>query len=256
MIFAITSARSTAEVQRLIDEVARLRLPGGVMRRIYQDWGRARIAAITGELEEAAQACWTSALTLHQHGVVATAILSGARSLDLCFDEERLRVMESWVATVQSDFLTAYFDFVVARESADVEALIALLPRLGRTGRVEQTVRACEEVVRLLRRAGEDERASSFEHEGAMFIESLEPGVHETGHSESVVTRLTDREREVAELLVQGLTSQEIHRHLSISVRTVENHVHNIKSKLGVSKRGEAIEWLRIGLTAGDISLP
>ncbi|QIM19827.1 helix-turn-helix transcriptional regulator [Leucobacter coleopterorum] len=84
-----------------------------------------------------------------------------------------------------------------------------------------------------------------------MFLDSLEPGTHRAGKMEPVVAHLTEREREVAQLLVQGMTSQEVHKHLAISIRTVENHVHNIKQKLGVSKRSEAIEWLRLGCAQG-----
>lgn len=50
---------------------------------------------------------------------------------------------------------------------------------------------------------------------------------------------LTPREREVVALLGAGLTSAEIARRLVLSVRTAENHVHNIYGKLGVSSRSE-----------------
>ena len=50
---------------------------------------------------------------------------------------------------------------------------------------------------------------------------------------------LTPREREVVTVLAAGLTSAEIARRLVLSVRTVENHVHNIYGKLGVSSRDE-----------------
>lgn len=52
---------------------------------------------------------------------------------------------------------------------------------------------------------------------------------------------LTDREREVLALMVEGLTNPEIAIRLTISRSTARAHVSNILAKLGVSSRGEAI---------------
>lgn len=50
---------------------------------------------------------------------------------------------------------------------------------------------------------------------------------------------LTDRELEVARLAARGLTSPEVAQQLTISVRTVENHLHRVYAKLGVDGRRE-----------------
>jgi len=52
---------------------------------------------------------------------------------------------------------------------------------------------------------------------------------------------LTEREREVLELIAQGANNQEIARRLTISLKTARNHVSNIFSKLQVADRAEAI---------------
>jgi DNA-binding NarL/FixJ family response regulator len=57
--------------------------------------------------------------------------------------------------------------------------------------------------------------------------------------------RLTLRERQIAELLDQGLSNQEIATRLYIELSTVKNHVHNILEKLRVRSRGEAVARLR-----------
>lgn len=49
--------------------------------------------------------------------------------------------------------------------------------------------------------------------------------------------RLSVREAEVAEAVVAGLSNKEVAAHLCISVRTVENHMRSIFSKLGVTTR-------------------
>jgi DNA-binding NarL/FixJ family response regulator len=52
---------------------------------------------------------------------------------------------------------------------------------------------------------------------------------------------LTQREREVLELLAQGMSNQEIAGRLVIAVKTVRNHLSNIFSKMQVADRVEAI---------------
>jgi two-component system nitrate/nitrite response regulator NarL len=56
---------------------------------------------------------------------------------------------------------------------------------------------------------------------------------------------LTPRERDVLELIGQGLSNKGIANRLRIEVATVKNHVHNLLTKLGVRRRGEAAAMLR-----------
>jgi two-component system, NarL family, response regulator LiaR len=64
---------------------------------------------------------------------------------------------------------------------------------------------------------------------------------------------LTDRETEVLRLLARGLSNKEIARDLVISVRTVQTHISNILSKLGmVSRMQAALYAVRTGLVSVD----
>jgi two-component system, NarL family, nitrate/nitrite response regulator NarL len=51
--------------------------------------------------------------------------------------------------------------------------------------------------------------------------------------------RLTVREREIVELMRDGLSNKEIAQRLCIEVATVKNHVHNILDKLDVRRRSD-----------------
>ena len=57
--------------------------------------------------------------------------------------------------------------------------------------------------------------------------------------------RLTRREREVAAMAAAGASSREIAAKLVLSVRTVDNHLQNAYSKLGVTRRDELAQILR-----------
>ncbi|WP_280232376.1 LuxR C-terminal-related transcriptional regulator [Nocardia cyriacigeorgica] len=56
---------------------------------------------------------------------------------------------------------------------------------------------------------------------------------------------LSDREREVAELVLLGLTYREIGARLYISAKTVEHHVARIRRRLGAGSRSELLAMLR-----------
>ena len=54
---------------------------------------------------------------------------------------------------------------------------------------------------------------------------------------------LTDREREILELLAVGLRNDDIGERLSISPQTVQTHVRNMLGKLGVHSKLEAVAF-------------
>jgi DNA-binding CsgD family transcriptional regulator len=60
-----------------------------------------------------------------------------------------------------------------------------------------------------------------------------------------LLDELTPREREVLELVAQGLTNQEIARSLKISDKTVRNQVSQILNKMGVKSRAQAVARAR-----------
>ncbi len=69
---------------------------------------------------------------------------------------------------------------------------------------------------------------------------------------ESLIEPLTAREKEVLQLMAEGLANKQIAVQLSISEHTVKFHLSSLYSKLGVSSRTEAVKR---GLGLGLISL-
>jgi NarL family two-component system response regulator LiaR len=76
------------------------------------------------------------------------------------------------------------------------------------------------------------------------------------GEEKSAPDQLTNREMEVLKLAARGMMNREIASELTISVRTVQVHLSNVFSKLGVGSRTEAVlHALREGwLTLEDTS--
>ncbi len=57
---------------------------------------------------------------------------------------------------------------------------------------------------------------------------------------------LSEREREVAVLVLAGLTHKQIGERLFISAKTVEHHVARMRQRLGSGSRGELFARLRV----------
>ncbi|HKA50959.1 MAG TPA: helix-turn-helix transcriptional regulator, partial [Candidatus Dormibacteraeota bacterium] len=60
----------------------------------------------------------------------------------------------------------------------------------------------------------------------------------------SAAASLTRREAEVARLMAAGVTDRQIGERLGVSIRTVEKHAENVRSKLGVESRSAVAEAL------------
>jgi two-component system, NarL family, nitrate/nitrite response regulator NarL len=78
----------------------------------------------------------------------------------------------------------------------------------------------------------------------AMLMRRMGPNGGQPGTPDGL-GRLTVREREIVELIDKGMSNKDIARKLSIEVRTVKNHVHNLLEKLEVHRRGDAAALMR-----------
>lgn len=58
---------------------------------------------------------------------------------------------------------------------------------------------------------------------------------------------ISDREKQLLELIVQGKSNDEIKDELFISIHTVKNHVYNLYRKFGVKSRGQLMRLLMEG---------
>jgi DNA-binding NarL/FixJ family response regulator len=59
--------------------------------------------------------------------------------------------------------------------------------------------------------------------------------------------RMTNREREVIELIAEGLSNKQIAGRLNLAVDTVKSHVHNILEKLELHTRLEIASYRHVG---------
>lgn len=90
-----------------------------------------------------------------------------------------------------------------------------------------------DELAGAIRRAHEGESTLSPEAAQTLIQATTRPP--DLGHD------LTEREREVLALMIQGLSNREIGEQLVISSSTVKNHVSSVLSKLDTTSRTQAV---------------
>jgi len=74
----------------------------------------------------------------------------------------------------------------------------------------------------------------------AKMMDSL---VGQSPQADGTIASLSDRELEVLELIASGLGSREIAQKLHLSMKTVESHREHIKSKLGLARATELVNY-------------
>jgi len=110
-----------------------------------------------------------------------------------------------------------------------------------------QGVLAAGAISYLLKNVTSDELAAAIRAaslgKSTLSPEAARALIQATRPAEQPLYDLTEREREVLNLVVQGQSNQQIADALVITVATVKAHVSSILSKLQVSSRAEAIAY-------------
>jgi DNA-binding NarL/FixJ family response regulator len=131
---------------------------------------------------------------------------------------------------------------VLALAIAETEDLVIACAEAGVAGYVPRDARVAE-VATIARDAARGQAACSpriaarLLHRVAV-LAAARP-------EEPTDSALTRREAEILGLIDDGMSNKQIARELCIEVATVKNHVHNILSKLQVSRRSEAAAVVR-----------
>ncbi len=133
--------------------------------------------------------------------------------------------------------------FVRALASGPAEELLAVADAYEELGTPGLAAEACDAIVRLRRGTPKTVSAAAWRRDQ---LAAAGPATRLPWWSQQAPAALSRREREIAALVASGLTNPEIAARLVLSVRTVENHLHRVYAKLGVTGRadlGPALGW-------------
>ncbi len=219
------TAGPLAELDAVLDAVGRPALWDGPLA-----WGRLQAALVTGDLDAARElaAGLAAATGTPPHG----AVLSAAAA--------------AWTAVLDGDPDPA--DLVVAARRMAAAGLGREAAQLaGAAAAAVSDRRAAHQLHAVARTLGDDR-----DPEGAP--DGSEPDADDPAPAEPEAaptagpTPLTEREREIGALLLDGLTYKQVGTRLYLSAKTVEHYVARMRQRLGVTSRDELFALLRAAI--------
>ncbi len=242
-VSAIIAARQGRHeaAESFLQDAERTESARGFYPYLEPAWARAIIQSVSGEEGEGSDALWTVAQSLMTRGYYLSAIFAAICSLEISPRISRLPELQYWAKGNDSPLFEMLMRYVDALARNNADTLFTIAEELAQAALTRYAIRAYLAASRGYRSGGkttEEDRAKSLatgllESSGGEFdawIDHPEVGVP-----------LTSREKEVTQLVVEGLTNHEIARILVLSVRTVESHLHRIFRKIGAENRQELI---------------
>jgi DNA-binding CsgD family transcriptional regulator/chromosome segregation and condensation protein ScpB len=137
----------------------------------------------------------------------------------------------------EGELVPAYAAHARVAAAGDPGGLVSAAERFEDLGALLLAAEVATEAAQALQSAG-DRRGAAAQMVGARALAGRCEGARTPGLAAPVmVSPLTPRERDIAALAARGASSKEIATRLYLSVRTVNNHLQNAYTKLGVSGR-------------------
>jgi DNA-binding CsgD family transcriptional regulator len=212
--------------------------------RPEQELGRAWASVAAGDLATARQVLAASADLAASTGYrccEAWALHDIARLGDPGSVHSRLAGL---AADCEGSLIATYAAHAEAAATGDADGLVEVADRFERIGMSVHAAEAANEAAQAFQDRGDRRAATALTSRAAALIAGCE-GARTPGTTWDVaVTPLTPRERDIAMFAARGESSRAIAERLVVSVRTVDNHLQNVYTKLGISGRRQLAEAL------------
>lgn len=147
--------------------------------------------------------------------------------------------LQELAALVEGDLAPTRAEHAAAILADDAGALTQVAAAFEAMGALLAAAEATAGAAVVLRRSGDARRAAGAELRAAQLARRCQGAITPALRTIETQAVLSSREIEVAALAAAGLANKVIACRLSVSVRTVENHLQRVYEKLGVARRAE-----------------
>jgi DNA-binding CsgD family transcriptional regulator len=202
------------------------------------------VAAARERVADARQIACLAAEFARRHGQLAREVLCLQTAVQFgdTTVATRLRELAALVEGPRAPLVARYAD---ALGCDDAEGLEQVSTDLQAMGDLLAAADAAGQAATLHRRAGRRGSAMTAGSRAEQLAVACGGATSPAIVAARLAAPFTQREREVAMLVAQGLTNREIAEAVSLSVRTVEGHIYRASCKAGVAQRSELASVMR-----------
>jgi DNA-binding CsgD family transcriptional regulator len=232
---AATAAAAVADLDRA---------PELAFARAEQEVGRAWALVAAADVPGARQVLLDAAAMAAATGyriTEASLLHDVARLGDAAAVADRI---EELAAECEGSLIQAYAAHARARTGVRPEPLLAAADRFDEIGAALLAAEAATEAAQAFQRQGDQRAAWAAHGQAARFLQACEGARTPALATTTSLVPLSAREREIATFAARGETAKDIAARLFLSMRTVNNHLQNVYTKLGISGRGELAQAL------------
>ena len=240
------------EAEAALGEAEAARVPSFVMDYPYVMPARAWVAHARGERSQAREVAreWAAGCASYEQTVFAAFAWHDLARLgepDAAVDALRLVA-----SRVDGDLIPTFATHAAALATGDAAGLERVVSAFEQMNAALYAAEAAAEMARLFRHEGRTGSALTAAVRAGRLAERCEGARTPALEGLDASLPLTAREHEIAGLAARGLSNREIADRLVVSVRTVDNHLHNAYTKLGITQRADLAAIVLRNSAEGD----